>query len=300
MILGIDVGGTNIKFGVTDDELNIVNRLTLPTNAHLGIDSVINTVISGAKRLMDETPYERIGLGTPGKIDYERGLLVSSANIPYDNTPIVKILGETLGVPVFIGNDANCATIAEARAGHGRIYKSFVMLTIGTGIGGGIVINGEPYLGMTKSAGELGHVSVNLDGELCRCGIRGCFEGYASVSALVKTAEYAAKQNEDSLLAKRITECGLNGKAVFDASELGCSVADEVIDKFINNLALGIINYQRIFDPEAIVLGGAITASADRLLKPLIKAANIPCPILISALGTDTGIIGAAALTKEK
>ena len=300
MILGIDVGGTNIKFGVTDDELNIVNRLTLPTNAHLGIDSVVNTIISGAKQLMDATPYEKIGLGTPGGIDYERGLLISSANIPYDNTPIVKILGEAIGVPVFIGNDANCATIAEACAGHGKSYKSFVMLTIGTGIGGGIVINGEPYLGATKSAGEFGHVSIKLDGEICRCGIRGCFESYASVSALVKMAECAAKAHESSLLAEKIAECGLNGKAVFDASKLGCPVADEVIDEFINNLALGIINYKRIFDPEAIVLGGAITASSDRLLKPLIKAANVHCPILISALGTDTGIIGAAALTTVK
>lgn len=300
MILGIDVGGTNIKFGVTDDELNIVNRLTLPTNAHRGIDNVVNTIIYGAKQLMDATPYEKIGLGTPGGIDYERGLLISSANIPYDNTPIVKILGEALGVPVFIGNDANCATIAEARAGHGKSYKSFVMLTIGTGIGGGIVINGEPYLGATKSAGELGHVSIKLDGEICRCGIRGCFESYASVSALVKMAECATKEHESSLLAEKIAECGLNGKTVFDASKLGCPVADEVIDEFINNLALGIINYQRIFDPEAIVLGGAITASSDRLLKPLINAANVPCPILISALGTDTGIIGAAALTTVK
>ena len=300
MILGIDVGGTNIKFGVTDDEFNVVNRLTLPTNAHLGIESVLDTIVTGAKRLMSETPYEKIGLGTPGGIDYERGTLISSANIPYDNTPIVKILEDAIGVPVSIGNDATCATIAEARAGHGKTYKSFIMLTVGTGIGGGIVINGEPHLGMHRAAGEFGHVSVKLDGETCRCGIKGCFESYASVSALVKMAKRAVQKQESSLLAAKIAELGSNGKAIFEASELGCPVADLVIDEFINNLALGIINYQRIFDPEAIVLGGAITASGDRLLQPLIETANVPCPILISALGTDTGIIGAAALTATK
>jgi glucokinase len=296
MILGIDIGGTNIKFGVTDENFNVVKKLTLPTNAHLGIDCVVNTVLEGAKLLMNDVPYNKIGIGTLGKIDCERGLLVSSANIPYHNTPIVKILSDALRTPVILGNDASCATIAEAYAGHGKQYKNFVMLTLGTGVGGGIVIDGKPYRGAHGMAGEFGHISVNINGDMCRCGMRGCLENYASVSALIKMTKDVARKHEDSLLANRIRTHGLDGKTAFDAQSNGCPIAKEVIREFTSNIALGLINYQRIFDPDAIVLGGAITAEGDALLTPIKEAANLPCPVLISALGADVGIIGAAVL----
>ena len=300
MTLGIDVGGTNVKLGVIDDELRVIKKLTLKTNAHLGIDAVISTILSGIEQLISEFPIDGIGLGTPGEIDFERGLLVSSANLPYDNTPIVRILTENFDIPVKICNDATCAVIGEAYAGYGRQYKDFVMLTLGTGIGGGIVIDGKPYVGKRGAAGELGHVTVKSDGELCRCGFRGCFESYASVSALIKMTENAARSNPDSLLAREIGKGDLDGKAVFTAASLGCKVAEDVIAEYIKNVALGIKNYQRIFDPEAIILAGAITAEGDRLLTPLIAECAIPCPIHISALGADTGIIGAAAMLSVK
>ena len=296
MTLGIDIGGTNVKLGVIDSDFSVVKKLTLKTGAHLGIDAVVATVLAGARELIEEFPIDGIGLGTPGEIDFERGLLVSSANLPYDNTPIVKILTDAFGIPVRIGNDATCAVIGEAYAGYGREYRNFVMLTLGTGVGGGIVIDGKPYMGKHGAAGELGHVSVRADGELCRCGLRGCFESYASVSALIRMTDDAAKKSPDSLLMREMEKGGLDGKTAFAAAELGCPVATAVIDEYIKNVALGLKNYQRIFDPEAIILAGAITAEGDRLLEPLVREAAIPCPICISALGADTGIIGAAAL----
>ena len=300
MTLGIDIGGTNVKLGVVDSDLHVVKRLTVKTEAHLGIDAVISNILAGARAIASEFSIDGIGLGSPGEIDFERGLLVSSANLPYNNTPIVDILTDAFGVPVRIGNDATCAVIGEAYAGYGREYRNFVMLTLGTGIGGGIVIDGKPYMGKHGAAGELGHVSVRADGEPCRCGLRGCFESYASVSALIKMTDNAAGANPDSLLMMEMEKGGLDGKTAFAAAEHGCPVATAVIDEYIKNVALGLKNYQRIFDPEAIILAGAITAEGDRLLAPLIAECNVPCPIHISALGADTGIIGAAALIAVK
>ena len=300
MTLGIDIGGTNVKLGVVDRDLRVVKKLTVKTEAHLGIDAVISNILAGARALAGEFPIDGIGLGSPGEIDFERGLLVSSANLPYNNTPIVKILSDAFDVPVRIGNDATCAVIGEAYAGYGRQYKNFIMLTLGTGIGGGIVIDGRPYTGKHGAAGELGHVTVKTDGELCRCGLRGCFESYASVSALIRMTDDAAGANPDSLLAREIEKNGLDGRAAFSAAVQGCSIASAVIDEYVKNVALGIKNYQRIFDPEAIILAGAITAEGDRLLSPLVAECDIPCKVLISALGADTGIIGAAALISAK
>ena len=170
------------------------------------------------------------------------------------------------------------------------------MLTLGTGVGGGIVIDGKPYLGAHGAAGEFGHVSVKLDGNSCRCGLCGCFEDYASVTALIRMTEKAVKLNPNSTLSAIASRYGVSGKTAFSAANEGCPIAETVIDKYLDYLAIGIKNYVRIFDPEAVVLGGAITKEGDPLLSPLIKKAEISLPILISALSENAGVIGAAAL----
>ena len=298
MKIGVDIGGTNVKLAVVNEGYDIKSTLTIPTEAHLGIDKVMSNLLSGIERVMDGFECHAIGIGTPGDVDFERGIVRSAGNLPYNNTPISEIVRKRFGIPVLLGNDASCAVLAEARAGLGKKYKNFIMLTLGTGVGGGIVIDGKPYLGAHGAAGEFGHVSIQYDGELCRCGLRGCFENFASVSALIKMTREAAKENRDTILTSVIESAGLNGKTAFLAKEKGSHTASEVIDKYLDNLALGIKNYSRIFDSEAVILAGAITKESDALLTPLTEQAGISVPILISALGKNAGVIGAAALAK--
>lgn len=300
MIVGVDIGGTNIKLGLVNEKYELIKSLTVPTEAHLGIERVMSNIISGIESVNDCDECQKIGVGTPGNIDLQNGIVRSSGNLPYNNTPISKIIFERFGVPVLIGNDASCAMLAEVHAGHGKKYKDFIMLTLGTGVGGGIVIGGNPYLGAHGAAGEFGHVSVKLDGELCRCGLRGCFEHYASVTALIKLTRKAVEKYENSLLFDIARRDGISGKTAFLAAHEGCTVGAAVVDEYLNYLALGIRNYARIFDPEAIILGGAITKEGNALLAPLAEKVDITTPILISALGTDAGVIGAAALAMKK
>lgn len=300
MYIGVDIGGTDVKVGVMNEAYELERELTVPTEAHLGIERVLSNIVSGIAAVSEGCLCKAIGIGTPGDIDFQNGIVRSSANLPYNNTPIVDFLHKKFGLPVRIGNDASCAVMAEAYAGHGRKYKNFIMLTLGTGVGGGIVIGGEPYLGAHGAAGEFGHVSVKFDGELCRCGLPGCFEDFSSVSALIKMTKEAVLTSGDSILATAAYTVGLNGKTAFVAKKSGSRAAEAVIDKYLDYLALGIKNYSRIFDPEAIILAGAITKEGDALLSPLREKANVSAPIIVSALGKSAGVIGAAALAMRE
>jgi len=295
MVLGIDIGGTNVKLGVVDEAFRIVEKVSIETQKNKGDIEMVANIISAAKAIYSAYSFTAIGIGSPGCIDSEKGVCVSSGNLPYNNTPIVKMFEEAFKMPVSIENDGACAVLGELYAGVGRKYDDFIMVTLGTGIGGGIVLNRKMYRGATNLAGELGHMTIKYDGQRCVCGNTGCFEMYASVTALIKQTKQAVEQYPDSLLAN-LSQKQITGKTAFDAAGAGCLVGKMVVDQYIEYLSYGINNILSNFDPQAIVLGGAISNQGENLLLPLkeklIELHNTK--IEVSQLGNDAGIIGAA------
>lgn len=295
MVLAVDVGGTNIKLGVVDEKFNILKKFSIPTPKETGDSEAIRAIAQMAMEIHNEYPFEKIGIGFPGTIDCENGICVAASNLDLYDVDVTKLIKEITGFDAFIENDANCATLGELYAGCGTKYSDFLFVTLGTGIGGGIVINNKMYIGSSGGAGEFGEMVIIKDGLQCNCGNRGCWEQYGSVTALIRQTTEAVRKNPDSILAK-LAKNGINGKTAFDAKEAGCSVAASVIDAYAEYLAVGLTNLVRIFDPQAIILGGAITNQGDNLLLPLKEKMFLEVELEISKLKNDAGLVGAAAL----
>lgn len=295
LTLGIDIGGTSIKFGIVDQSFQLLETYSIATCADQGASEMISRIIEKAKEIRHIYPFSAIGIGTPGTVDYKTGVCIRASNLPYKNTPIVTIVEEAMNCPVFLANDATCAVMGELHAGYGKQYQNFLMITLGTGVGGGIVIDGKPYFGSRGGAGEIGHIIINYDGKRCRCGQVGCIEQYASVTALIQQTQDAAEQNPQSVLAQLCSK-GITGRTVFEASVSGCKIADQVIDQYTGYIAAGITSLIRVFQPEAIILGGAISNQGSNLLLPIQKKITLPIEIKISELKNDAGLLGAAAL----
>ena len=299
MILGIDIGGTNIKFGVVDEAYHIVQKYMIPTAVEQGADRIVSDIIEKCKEIKKDCPFEKIGIGTPGKVDSKKGVCVRASHLPWQNTPMADRLETELGVKVCVANDATCAICGEIVAGVGRTYQDFIMITLGTGIGGGICMNGKPCFGVNGAAGEFGHMTINYDGVPCRCGGKGCFEQYASVSALIRQTEEAVEKNPESRLAKCAREENrISGKTLFHAVEAGCEVALEVLEQYTDYLAHGIFGLCKIFAPEAVVIGGAVSGQGELLLEPVRRKINLDINLAASELQNDAGIIGAAVIVK--
>lgn len=297
MSLGVDIGGTSVKFGVIDGFNNIVYKDSMPTHKDNPAEVIIENIAEKCREIIEKFPISSVGVGTPGVIDFEKRT-VSASNLPFKNLPLAKMLEDKIKLPVFMNNDANCAALGEAIAGEGKSVKNMVMVTLGTGIGGGIIIDKKIYMGGGE-AGEIGHMCIDADGKKCACGSVGCWERYASATALIEMTESAAKENPDSILAKMIEEnLFADGKTAFCAAEAGCPVASAVLDKYIGYLAVGIKNIINVFSPDAIVLSGGISEAGKALSTPLTERLKSNVKIKISRLGNDAGIIGAALLCK--
>lgn len=297
MYLGVDIGGTHIKFGVIDDDNHVLYKDSIRTRKRGKAQIIMSEIGAACKEIIKKYPIAGIGIGTPGIIDKKDGR-VSATNLPFDNDPIVDYLKEYIDLPIYLDNDANCAALAECKAGVHD--DDLLMVTLGTGIGGGIILDGKIYSGKRGDAGEIGHMCIQADGIRCSCGLVGCWEKYASVSALIEQINDAAQKNPDSIMAEIIKEENgvVDGETVFKAIEKGCPVAKKVFDKYLTYLATGINSVANIFRPETIVLAGGITAQGDALLSPLQKKLAPGINIKISKLQNDAGIIGAALLAK--
>jgi len=295
MILGIDIGGTSIKFGVIDEDYSILKSRSIPTGSHRDAIEIVNDIILTAKELRKEYPFDRIGIGSPGDIDSENGVCNRAGNLPYNKTPVGPMISEALNLPVRLANDATAALFGELYAGAGKGLQHVIMITLGTGVGGGIAIDGKPYFGSKGFGGELGHMIIKHDGLPCPCGLTGCYEQYASVTALVRQIKDAAQQNPASLLAEHFSK-NPSARAVFDAKVQGCPVAAAVIDQYAEYIAIGINSYEAIFQPEVFIIGGAISSQEDNLLAPVRAKLRKPTPVITSKLKNDAGIIGAAVV----
>lgn len=309
--IGIDIGGTSIKSGVLDESGKILLTKKCPTKS--GADSVISDIIGLVKGLLAESgkKVEGVGIGCPGLINSENGEVVYSNNLYWKNVPLKKSIEEALNLPVFITNDANAAALGEYFCGAGKKYKSMVLITLGTGVGAGIVVNGKLFEGNLGAGVELGHEVIRVGGEKCTCGRRGCFEAYASATALIRFAKAAMKKDEKSLLWSL---CGgdenkIDGLIIFDALKKGDKTAAKVVKKYVYYLSEGLVNVINAFHPEAVVLGGGICGAGDAFLKPLKRRVNkyiyggtefAPVELVVAALGNDAGLCGAAKLAIER
>ena len=309
--LGIDLGGTNIAVGIVNKTGEILARKTVPTQVDRGEDAVIARMAEAARALTDEAgiPLSEIvsvGVGSPGAIDSAAGIVVSACNLPFSDTPLAARLSELLDRPVKVENDANAAAWAEAVAGAARGTRDNLMVTLGTGVGGGIVIGGRLYGGYNSYAGEFGHMIIRDGGEQCACGQSGCLEAYASATALIRETRRAAEANRESLLWQCAAEEGkFSGKTAFAAAAKGDDIAKAVIDRYVYDLSLGLINLIRIFQPEVIVVGGGVARAGDALMIPLRErlrgyiTGRRSTRIEVATLGDDAGIVGAALLGME-
>ncbi len=304
--LGIDLGGTNIAAGIVDENGKILLKESCKTLPQRGGKAVVEDMVALGKRLCESHKIGKIGVGAPGRIDETARVLIKAANL-YDieNLKLADILEKEFSVPAKLGNDADAAALGEYKYGYAGA-KSLIMITLGTGVGGGIVYEGNIISGACGSAGEVGHHVIKAGGEPCGCGRKGCFEAYCSATALIRETKRAMEADKLSGLWQI---CGgkidnVDGKTAFDAARIGDKTAKKVLDRYILCLAEGISNLAAIFAPDIFLLGGGISKSGDELIVPLReKCAEILCkmpyftPVIEQAvLGNDAGIIGAANL----
>ena len=308
--IGIDLGGTFIKGGIVNENGEILVSDKTPTEVEKGDKGVAANIAKLANMLLERqgltvNDVEGLGIGSPGMIDSNEGNVVYANNLGWENFRICDELSRLLGgIKVKIGNDANVAALGEVKFGAARNYNSAVMITLGTGVGGGIVIDGKLVEGNMGAGAELGHIVIVKGGEQCSCGRKGCFEAYSSATALIRDTKRAMEAHPDS----KMWECDsldmVCGKTVFDYAPVD-AYAKEVVDSYIEHLACGLVNYANIFRPEVILLGGGVCAQGDNLIVPLQKLVDKEIyagdkgprvPILIAELENSAGLLGAAAL----
>ena len=297
--LGLDIGGTGIKAGVLSSTHRLVYKNSFRTRSADGEDAIMSDIIAECEKIFSLYKIECIGVGCPGDKDDANVSIVTAGNLPFRNLPIVRILGERFGVEVYLENDGSCALIADWIAGAGKGCKDMIEITVGTGIGGGCVVNGDLMRGVTNDAGELGHFVIDPRGEKCPCGQKGCFERFASATALIKMTRAAAQKHPDSILAAEC-EKGVDGRTVFNAYSAGCPVAKRVLAKFAKYLATGINGLDFIFAPQYISLAGGIMNQGDIVMKFLRPKLLHPEKVGVTTLHGDAGVIGAALLWKFK
>jgi glucokinase len=307
--IGVDLGGTKMLVGVVEAGPTVHHRSEAPS-VGLTADQLLDTLEAELRKALTVNPGAlSIGLGIPCTIDRERGLAISAVNLPIVNMPIRDLMTERVGLPVEIDNDGNVAALAEHRWGAARGATNAVLLTIGTGIGGGLIVNGEVYRGTTGAGAELGHLVIDADGPPCQgnCPNHGCVEAVASGTALGREARAAAQREPDSALGKRL-EAGepVDCRAATDAAIAGDPVAREVVALIGTRIGVALSGIANVFEPDVIVVGGGVMAAGDLLLEPAreeLRARALPpmnqTKVVAAELGAEAGMIGAATMALE-
>jgi glucokinase len=315
LLIGIDVGGTNIKIGCFDTRLKLLKKTSITTDANTGPQAVVKKMLTAIDDLVRESSFtlsdiSAAGIGTPGPADYKAGIIINSTNMPaFKNVPIRQMLSGGLHCPVVFDNDANVACFGEFVAGAGKGVTDMVFFTLGTGIGAGIVSEGKLLRGISGNAAELGHTIIYPDGRLCNCGQKGCVEAYASASNTAKRATEAVEAGEKSSLKKVLDKNGqITSKDVYDHLKTGDKLAKKITDETAKALAILCINTLHATEPQRIVFAGGMIAAGDILLnrikdyfnQQIWKLKKETIEICFATLGEDAGIIGAAALAKNQ
>ena len=302
LYLGIDVGGTAIKGVVIDEKGLLFGEDSVPTATG---EKIVDSIATLCNRLMKSVKEEvkGIGIGCAGVIDSEGGKVVLARNLSLADFPLVKLLQKKINLPVKITNDANAAALGEAKFGAGKNYKNSILVTLGTGVGGGIVIDGKLFEGNKSAGAEIGHMVIERDGELCSCGRRGCFEAYSSATALKRQTKRAMEEDAGSAMWKSYTSETVTGKTAFEYRNTDMT-AKKVVDRYIEYLGCALVNLANIFRPEVIMLGGGVSKEGENLTVPLQEILNremfapeyAPVKVTVATLGTLAGSYGGAAL----
>ena len=307
--IGIDVGGTNLKAGLVDENGTILAVERTPLGQFPGAEGFAKILAELAKATMEKGGVKKeevsyVGIGIPGAVS--GGEVLYTANIPMKNVSLEQLFRRHLDLPVLLGNDADCAAVGEWSCGVGKGTKNFIVVTLGTGVGGGLILNEKLYTGM-GTGGEIGHIVICEGGALCNCGRQGCWEAYASATGLIRLTKEAMEQHPESALRAIAAENGgVEGRTAFQAAEAGDETALSVCAQYAKYLASGLVSLINILHPQAVALGGGVAAAPDHLLlEPVRKLVAEQCyarhtdqvPAIVRAeLGNDAGIIGAAML----
>ncbi|MCL2513496.1 MAG: ROK family protein [Oscillospiraceae bacterium] len=311
--IGVDLGGTNIVAGVVDDKYRIISKASTKTNIPRPAEEIFDDIAKVVKEAANIAGVSlddvvSVGVGTPGSVNKGKGIIEYANNLYFDNVPAFKMLAERLGMTrIYFDNDANCAALGEAVAGVGKGVKNFVAITLGTGVGSGIIANGKLITGVNYAAGEMGHHVVVFDGEQCNCGRKGCWEAYASATALIRNTKKAMEEDKESIMWK-LADNNLDlvsGRTAFDAMRQDDKTAAGIVDQYIRYVACGILNIINALQPEILCVGGGIGREGEGLLVPIREIveserytvhASVQTKICSAVLGNDAGIIGAALL----
>ncbi|MEG0985142.1 MAG: ROK family glucokinase [Clostridia bacterium] len=309
--IGIDLGGTGIKVGCVSQQGEILSKVSCPTLAERPYEQVIDDMANlaraaAAQANVDFADIASVGVGIPGVEDVRTGLVPFCNNLGWRDVPLRAALKERLGKQVYVANDATVAALAEHVAGAGKGYDNLVLITLGTGVGGGVILNGEPFVGAHGVASEVGHMTIQMDGVLCNCGNRGCWERYASATALIREGREAIKSAQGSMIVRAVDgdPDKITAKTVIDCAKAGDPVAVRLFEEYAYHVGLGLANLVSAYDPDIFLLGGGVSAAGDFLLDEVRKTLkkrvfyqDMPyAKVELAILGNDAGIIGAAML----
>lgn len=314
MIVGVDLGGTSIKLALLTNNGEFIDKWEVPTDksdSGKHIPKTITIAIEEKLKQMDKTKEDiaGIGIGAPGSVRLEDGLIFAAVNLGWVNFPLKEILENESGIPVIVDNDANIAAVGEMWKGAGNGAKDVVMVTLGTGVGGGVIVNGDVAHGISGSAGEIGHITVQLEnGVLCNCGKTGCLETISSATGIARIAnEKLQNTTKETILKEMSNDSPITAKDVFEAYSNGDEVAEEIVNHVMRYLALVLAGVGNTLNPENIIIGGGVSNAGEMLLKPLKKyfdefaftTVRESTKLSIAKLGNDAGAIGAAYLVKK-
>lgn len=311
--LGIDLGGTNVAAGVVSEDFKIAAKASVPTDSGAGNAAVVNNIITAAKAAVEKaglslSDIHSAGIGSPGAVDSKKGIVDFAGNLGFDHFPLAKLVSDGLsGMKVSLDNDANVAAFAEHMAGAAKGTHDSITITLGTGVGGGMIINDRIYSGFNDKGAEFGHIVIERDGWQCSCGRRGCWEAYASVTGLIRLTKQEMVNNRSSVMWELANGSldNVNGLTSFDGMRRGDHTAIYVVESYVRSVAAGLINVINILQPEVICIGGGISKEGDYLLAPIQRIVDSEmfsrhCDtmtrVCIAKLGNDAGIIGAALL----
>ena len=311
MYIGIDLGGTNIAAGIVREDGKIVVQSSVPTLSQRPTDEIVKDMVFLSKQLIKDAELElndieAVGIGCPGTINFETGEVIYSNNIKMEHYMLAKEFQKYLNLPVKIDNDANCAAMG-AYIVSGNNVPIFMFITLGTGVGSGLILNGKVFRGFNGAASEAGHITLVSGGEPCTCGKRGCWETYASVTALIRQTKVAMEKNPESLMHEIAKAEGkISGRTSFDAAKQGDKAAQAVVKQYAQYVADGIVSVENVLQPDIISVGGGISREGEYLLQPVCEyaAANgfnkfMPKTKIVTAQSfNDAGIIGAAMIAK--
>ncbi len=314
MVIGIDLGGMSAKAAILTDG-GLLGKCSVVTSSEHSPSETAASLARLAVQVaetagIDFSEVEAIGIGSPGVVDSENGTVVLWSNYHWQNVELAELVGRATGKRVFVTNDANAAALGEARYGAGMRYRDSILITLGTGVGGGIVLGGKLFEGYKSAGAEIGHMVIRAGGELCTCGRRGCFERYASATALIRMTGEALAAHPESRIREFLKPDGeVSGKTAFLAARAGDRVAQGVVDAYIGYLAEGIANLANVIRPQAVMLGGGVSHEGEALLAPLRERVRpllyaspeyAPFKILCATLGNEAGLYGAAEYANNR